>query len=191
MNYVDNEFALSRLTQKIHPSAYREWMKIRLRDPKANIEKFAAFLMDRVRLLPPTPDVTSTDTFSDQKNRPSRSHGRLLTHRETTVTTEIQCLKCKKAHDTVRCYLLTRAPLADRIEFVTQNRICKSCMNSTEHRWRDCPTKARCNTNGCSQSHHPLLHDDETSTVNAHQSRRTQAGVGRLAILDIDQSSTM
>lgn len=171
MSYeLDNEYALAQLASKIHPSAYREWMKIRLRQPKANIERFGEFLMERVLLLPPAPILTqrSAEQQPDRANRSNRGHGRMFAHREVNGTS-FKCLRCHKAHETAKCYALARLSAAEVQEFVGQNRICKSCLNSTAHRWRECPQKMSCNKNGCTQSHHPLLHEESTGGVYAHR----------------------
>lgn len=178
---LDNEYALAQLASRIHPSAYREWMKIRLRQPKANIERFGEFLMDRVLLLPPAP-IPSPKSAEPQPDRTNRSHRgptRMFAHREVSDAASVKCLRCRKAHETAKCYALARLPLAELQEFVAQNHICKSCLNSTEHRWRECPQKMSCLQNGCLQTHHPLLHDEKAGAVYNHQSRQAPAASDR------------
>lgn len=120
-------------------------MKIRLRGKNANIDRFASFLIDRVLLLPPPPPAsTQRESLSnEQRFRGARGHGRVLAHHETDGTSNDgkSCLKCQKAHNTSKCFILATATLADRDAFVTQNSICRSCLNSTEHQWQDCPEK--------------------------------------------------
>lgn len=170
---LDNEYVLSKLAEKIHPSAYREWTKIRLREPDANIERFADFLMERVRQTPPAPVSRPTEQSSEYR---SRGHGRVMSHQDgaSSGRSTFKCLKCERPHDTAKCFALTRASLAEREEFVRQNQICRSCLNSISHQWRDCPRKLKCGTDGCRLSHHPLLHDvhGKSHNLNVHQRSR-------------------
>lgn len=194
MSYeLDNEYALAQLASKIHPSAYREWMKIRLRQPKANIERFGEFLMDRVLLLPPEPTQIprSIEQQPERTNRSNRNHGRMFAHRDISGSNGFKCLRCQKAHETAKCFALPRMSFEELQEFVARNRICKACLNSTDHRWRECPQKMRCNKNGCTQPHHPLLHEEGTSAVYAHQSREAPAVSGsQRSVSGTNQRST-
>jgi hypothetical protein len=171
---LDNEFALAKLAAKLHPSAYREWMKIRLRQPKANLEKFAAFLTERMLLLPPPPETRRLEHATDQRGRSNRPFARIMAHQDDEGVSQetVSCFKCQRPHETAKCYALKRATLAEREELVALHRLCKSCLNTSKHEWRNCPRKARCNTEGCSLSHHPLLHDpnaEQTHYVNSHR----------------------
>lgn len=167
---LENEYALSKLAGKLHPSAFREWTKIRLKNPTANIERFAKFLTERVKLIPPAPSRYE-ENVSEARPRTSRQHGRVMTHRDDFFTARAngRCLRCKGDHGTPRCYKLENDSISERVDFAYDNKVCLSCLSSSNHIMRYCPDKKRCGMQGCTRFHHPMLHDGKDAKLNAHQ----------------------
>lgn len=152
-------------------------MKIRLKNPKANLEQFAKFLMERVRLAPPPPQTHRTnDQQLDSKNRfTKKASGKLFTHNEASNVGKsgVKSLSCEGNHSTTKCFKFAKESVESRQTFVSNNNICASCLNSKDHGWRECPIQKKCGTNECWMNHNPLLHNEKRFTVYAHQARRT------------------
>lgn len=177
---LDNEYALSKLAQKLHPSAFREWTKIRLKNPTANIERFAKYLTERVKLIPPAPTRYEENT-NEPRTRTNRPQGRVMAHHEDSASSRAdkKCIRCKGAHATPRCYKLEKDSVGKRLDFAYDNKICLSCLSSSDHIMRYCPDKKRCGIQGCIRYHHAMLHDSKDVRVNAHQTSPTSTRSNR------------
>ncbi|KAI5636230.1 hypothetical protein NE865_11069 [Phthorimaea operculella] len=75
---------------------------------------------------------------------------------------EARCLCCGGPHDVPSCNKYRRMSLDDRWQWLRDERICFSCVNS-RHRRTMCRRK-KCGKDGCDRDHHPSLHWDRPTT---------------------------
>ena len=76
--------------------------------------------------------------------------------------------------------------ITKRIDFVTKQRLCKSCFSKT-HAIKDCICKWICTANLCGKKHHTLLHQgdiQQQASINNTFSQRNQK-VGNITFLQV------
>ena len=74
----------------------------------------------------------------------------------------LKCHICQGSHVAPECPTLADSTVNERFEFVTNAKLCFSCLGKG-HMTRDCRTKKLCGRNGCHHYHHPLLHADPST----------------------------
>ena len=60
-----------------------------------------------------------------------------------------------------------------RLEYSKKNKICFSCLKF-KHYFKDCRSSLLCGKNGCTQKHHPLLHD---AFLNGHEEKSSHTSM--------------
>jgi hypothetical protein len=76
------------------------------------------------------------------------------------------CTLCEDArHDFGYCPKFKELDIHAKRAAVDRAKACSSCLRSG-HFIRDCRSKKKCTHEGCTRSHHPLLHDDYQMRIN-------------------------
>lgn len=58
--------------------------------------------------------------------------------------------------------------VGDRCDRAKEMRVCYCCLKKG-HQVRSCYSRKRCGVNGCTQAHHPILHNPQSKTLNASE----------------------
>ncbi|XP_055910847.1 uncharacterized protein LOC129945212 [Eupeodes corollae] len=169
---LTNGYVMTNLACKLGAGLYQEWQKKKAGFFNANFVQFAEFLNEKVIDLPPDlmKPITSAN-FETKKNQGSaKSSKQVLTHQAQSSVSAVQilCKKCtKKQHPLHECVSFKDSSESERLAFVKENFICFTCLDSTKHNWKVCAKKRTCGLNGCSDRHHPLLHQSkEINSLN-------------------------
>jgi len=76
------------------------------------------------------------------------------------------CSLCENAnHDLGYCSKFKALDINEKRAAVDKAKACSGCLRSG-HFIRDCRSKKKCTHEGCTRSHHPLLHDDYQMRIN-------------------------
>jgi hypothetical protein len=76
------------------------------------------------------------------------------------------CSLCENAnHDLGYCPKFKTLDINEKRAAVDKAKACSGCLRSG-HFIRDCRSKKKCTHEGCTRSHHPLLHDDYQMRIN-------------------------
>ena len=79
-----------------------------------------------------------------------------------TATRQLSCYLCKEPHRVADCSSFKDSSVSERYKMVKDSRLCYSCLHKG-HITKDCRSKKKCEVNGCTRQHHPLLHYDPPS----------------------------
>ncbi len=85
--------------------------------------------------------------------------GRRTAYAQQPVNRVRTCHVCSQDHRVSDCPAFIGCSVAERVEHVKDKRLCFSCLNRG-HVSRDCRSKKTCDENGCTRTHHKLLHTD-------------------------------
>jgi hypothetical protein len=177
-------------------------------DEYPDLRKFVDFLEEEARIMKlPVSQISqkkeSTSKISGNKERPVRSY--LATASGTTNSRNNEsaissdCLFChQNNHRTGNCYQLKSLPHQKRVQFVTENGLCYSCMRKG-HMSRACTKKLQCKV--CNKYHPTAMHygysevdqnkkpestelsqKPETKEVKSNSTKKTQAGILSMTI---------
>lgn len=135
------------------------------------MDEFLAFLDNRALAL------ENTDSIYSAAPKPQKFASNVVSTSSTTQQEALSCIYCKLNHKIFVCPSFKLAPIENRLQFVTQNQLCKICLNPHA---KKCRYHFKCNV--CKQSHNSLLHKDEPVAV-ASPSVTLMSGVSHGQIL--------
>lgn len=105
---------------------------------------------------------TSSRSFSRTSVKP-KSFATSFKNSKQNSDAELSCLCCSKNnHSMDSCYFFKNKSITDRENFIKEKNICFGCLNSTDHRSRDCNSKLTCDT--CQKLHPTSLHKQSPDT---------------------------
>lgn len=170
---LKNEYTLGMMADKLQeaPGIYKEWARRKLANPDEDLDSFAQFLMEKVSEMPPglLPSAESTNRIRPAAPAPVRRHYAHLEAAELKNVSKIACFRCQGPHQMWKCSQFVDLSVQERRDFVKTNRICFACLNSKEHRARQCPRNFKCGVVGCGKSHNRLLHEVTNSPAEAKE----------------------
>ena len=118
------------------------------------LEYIAKFLRKRVK-------AEFDPDFGDiQDSNSRRKNGIFAGQREQRKL--LQCYVCSENHHVVDCPTFSSCPIDARIQHARTHRLCFSSLNRG-HVTRECKSKEKCGTNGCTHFHHHLLHNESSA----------------------------
>lgn len=172
-------YPLERMVLKLQKFDQKEWQKVKLADRWADIERFSSFLTERVKLLGPLAMKQPDSASYESRGRTGKTNGRLSAHREIPAEPE-NCGICQGRHETAKCtrFVNVKGNPEALMRLAKQHRLCLMCLNTSEHPWHDCPSKARCSQRGCFRYHHKLIHEADSYQAVQH----TRQGVANPAV---------
>lgn len=152
-----------------------------------NFSQFVEFLSREAKIAcNPITSLHALKPSENERTRPSknRSHGaRVLATNSDAKPATTSCVYCEKAgHSLQKCRKFISEPIAERLKFVQEKRLCFGCLKSG-HRSKDCERREKCDT--CEKRHPTCLHDNRTKeertpnkTNKTKNSDRTNQGNG-------------
>ncbi|XP_017466482.1 PREDICTED: LOW QUALITY PROTEIN: uncharacterized protein LOC108359238 [Rhagoletis zephyria] len=92
-------------------------------------------------------------------------------------TNSVRCIVCEEnCSDISNCTSFKIMPRSQKWQVVRKLKLCQRCLG--KHPTTGCKSAATCNVNGCTRSHHPLLHNTEFVGAEAVQaSKNVRASV--------------
>ena len=101
------------------------------------------------------------------RNRPPRSETKGAEF--TTLTTTLNgkrdvtrppanCSVCSQAHKVEDCPDFKKMDVDQRAHCAKEKGLCFRCLNSSEHRAKQCSERRSCGVDNCPKRHHPLIH---------------------------------
>jgi Protein of unknown function (DUF1759) len=151
---LKNAYVQELLVSKLHITQYREWKKLQRQNAETDLEDLSSFLITIVEEIP-IDKFTNHGPKGDQK----RTDGRVNAHHESEGRRGgICCFNCQGSHVLTKCEKFRNAAVKEHEQIIRDKKVCMSCLSSTEHAIKNCPTKRECGINGCVRSHNRLLH---------------------------------
>ena len=155
VNATDN---LRKIVMRMPDHLIHKWKDVAsdLREKGENptLEHIAKFLRKRVK-------AEFDPDFGDIQNSNSRrKNGIFAGQREQRKS--LQCYVSSENHRVVDCPTFSSCPIDARIQHARTHRLCFSCLNRG-HVTRECKSKEKCGTNGCTYFHHHLLHNESSA----------------------------
>lgn len=154
------------LSKKLDFGSRKAFESERKVDELPTLPEFIEFFEKRCTVLE---NLASTDTPPQRKPvKASTFHTSVVSQ----VPQNPSCLYCNDAyHRIYTCYKFKNLSVAERKQFVKENRLCSNCLGS-KHSLTQCKTKG-CAL--CSQRHHTLLHlNYSPKNTHSHESRPNQ-----------------
>ena len=106
-------------------------------------------------------NLISKDT--SQKNKYKKEEPSKPEHNKEKLT----CWHCEDKHRLMVYSQFKKMSVTKRIDFVTEQRLCKNCFSKT-HVIKDCICKQKCRFNICCKKYHTLLHQDKSRINSTH-----------------------
>lgn len=78
------------------------------------------------------------------------------------------------SHSTQECSVFKQKSADERLQLVKEQRACWSCLK-VGHRSADCRFRKKCDEDGCTHFHHPVLHECHVLGLTFHAGTRTEA----------------
>lgn len=107
-----------------------------------------------------TKRLNMIESVSDIRKPHSSTSQKVSAYNTSTEGSPKACKVCKQNHPLRNCSKFRSWPLSDKRKFVFDNKICENCL-SYGHIAKKCKSEHRCQS--CRQSHHTLLHPDESN----------------------------
>lgn len=140
-----------------------------------SVEKLREFIDRESQFL-----TTASETLSGIAKEPARrdrhATGRTLVTQSSEASTDskVKCKVCSGAHGVWACDKFKGMTIKKRWYIAKENRLCFRCLSSFHH-GKDCPRSKTCDVDGCTRSHHRLLHDSNVGPKQETQSSTSQA----------------
>lgn len=188
-NELNCDYTLKKLTEKLPFLYLREWNRVKLQNPEANIETFARFLSKKVDEIPINWTETHETSKSSSSTTPATKSKRVNAHQKAQAQPNCQgrskeanegkCFKCKGEHPLARCEDFKKLSADEKLKFVFSQYICISCLSSKDHRVKDCPTRRECKIDGCLKPHHRSLHYANPSVTRSQATTSNSSRYGK------------
>ena len=137
---------------------------IHLKGQEVSIENLAAYVTLKTR------QITNLDCNWAQTNKRPDLH---KSRKETALDTQtvlsppkLCCKLCKGPHYLNRCKRFRKYVYEDRIKFVNESKLCRSCLEPG-HFAKNCSRKSPCKRPDCNGFHTTLLHPPEKCTLSS------------------------
>ena len=137
---------------------------IHLKGQEVSIENLAAYVTLKTR------QITNLDCNWAQTNKRPDLH---RSRKETALATQtilsppkLCCKLCKGSHYLNQCKRFRKYVYEDRIKFVTESKLCRSCLDPG-HFAKNCSRKSPCKRPDCNGFHTTLLHPPEKCTFSS------------------------
>ncbi|XP_065077675.1 uncharacterized protein LOC135700932 [Ochlerotatus camptorhynchus] len=170
--HLANPSLLHDLVAKL-PVDYRlKWSAFKSSSPLVNLGTFGSFMSSLVELAYDVMDDQPTVKITKGVYQKPKDRSFIHAHAEnvsagstssyngsTTPTSPVKkvCAACKKeGHKVTDCYKFKAMNIDERLKFVSQNVLCRTCLN--QHGKWPCKTWKGCGIEGCRLRHHTLLH---------------------------------
>lgn len=188
--FLQNTQLLEDLESKLSPSLKLFWAETKIQqDTEGGVKEFADWLEMKARLFisisNPTPGEFKRQGREKKPERRQNQKVFTTSEEEKEITTKKDaCAYCgKTGHAIDKCRSFGRKTRDDRWNSVKEKKLCFRCLKGN-HRVLECKSEISCGQDGCSSSHHRLLHSttphskrknsevQETSAHVNHQSNR-------------------
>ncbi|KAL0860198.1 hypothetical protein ABMA27_010505 [Loxostege sticticalis] len=162
---VDNcPVILAILLRKLDPLCSREFQIISSREKKEPmLSNLISFLDERALALENATGGTPKVKFAP------REPPATMKAVEDPGKPAPACILCKCAHKLFNCTKFKLMPASDRLQFVSEQKLCKICLNKHV---KSCRYHFKCAT--CKQRHNSLIHVDEDPTPVSFETACTQ-----------------
>ena len=124
------------------------------------LEHISKFVRQQVRAMF-DPDFGDLEPSKKHDARGGTHKGRQGIHAtQNTPGAErrpIKCYVCNETHRVTECPTLNDSSVQERLQLVKTNHLCFACLRKN-HVSRECRSKKPCSIDGCTRTHHPLLH---------------------------------
>ena len=172
MNYLhkmDNLNVLTKVAKRLPHQWLSGWQAevdslIHLKGQVVSIENLAAYVTLKTR------QITNLDCNWAQTNKRPDLH---KSRKETALATQtvlsppkLCCKLCKGPHYLNQCKRFRKYVYEDRIKFVNESKLCRSCLEPG-HFAKNCSRKSACKRPDCNGSHTTLLHPPEKCTLSS------------------------
>lgn len=146
-------------------------------------EELLQFLQNHIKVLEisnfkvsnflPTPSRSSFNNRPNSKKKYQNNYTS-SNHVAQNIQLPTNCICCDLVHTIYKCNKFLSFSLAERQNFVEQNKLCCNCLR--KHDIGRCTSKTGCFK--CGERHHTLLHQTSTEVNGIHHRVSTTAHVG-------------
>ena len=166
---------LQRKFNKSLLSKYKQWVSDNHRTE--NVKTLREFVDRESEFL-----TTASETISGVLKEPFKKDKKIPSVEQTFVTQDPldhkkkssrKCKVCKGQHGVWACESFLKMSVAKRWEVATGQKLCFRCL-ADGHRGEACLRSRVCGLNGCTSTHHRMLHEDKTDDKTS----RNESAVG-------------
>ena len=176
MNYLSDSNSTESLRQvvmRFPDFLITKWKgkvtEIRDQGDVPTLEHISRFIRKQVRSMF-DPDFGDLETYRKADPKGGLNRGRQGVHAAQNVSSgerkTMKCYVCSAAHRVTECPTLIDSSVTERIELAKANRLCYGCLGKN-HVARECRSKTACGKDGCTRTHHKLLHVNPPSASGA------------------------
>jgi hypothetical protein len=190
-SHLNNPHLVTEIERKLTPSmrvAWAEWVHADVARKK-DLDNMAYWMKKKTAAICEICPPTVKDEKPESKGRgrafavteqPKQKENKDET--STTKSTTMRCNCCSgEGHLAYTCPVMKKMTLDERWKMVTEKKLCFSCLR-TGHPTASCRTKRKCGLDGCSFTHHRLLHG-ENQQHQAVRASSTGASVISVCII--------
>lgn len=171
--HLTNPILIDELVSKLPHSSKMEWARVvsqLKRHP--TVKDFAEWITEvaDVASFVSTPSIlhqphvpTRGATSSFQRNMPRGKH--VLLNSTSSKQNTRSCAICSQQHCMAECPSFHSLTPFDRWNQTKRLRLCFSCL-FPGHQTESCHNRRQCNINGCTKTHHPMLHEHQYEWPN-------------------------
>ena len=171
---------LRRAVQKLPETIKTRWgeKRVEMLSKTATLADLDKWLRERVRAKSMISDQTLNS--SQTKEMPKQGYGRRNNRNRppkdetkgaefSTLTTTVsgkrevtrppvKCPVCSQVHKVEDCPDFKNLDVDQRAQRAKEKSLCFRCLNSSEHRAKQCTERRGCGVDNCPKHHHPLIH---------------------------------